>query len=171
MAFEVEPSRATIQVIGSAAVRPHNLKIASALCSLLICACAPPPEPSEISGGCGGGKPDQGGTSFTAKRSEGTYTIEVAVHGFDESTKTSHVLAPEQWQELVEIVRNDKIMRWKPVSEGHADCMTCRVRVDQHEASYCGQLSGEDRGRWLRTRLQSLARDAGWEPVTVRRGQ
>lgn len=121
-------------------------------------------EPTTLVGGCGGGKPDQGGVRFEATHHGDAFTLEVHDdrRSFGEPTRTSYPLTAAQWSELVGIARAQDLWNWRPTSQGHPDCQTCRVSIDDHDASYCGRLDGPDRGAELRRKLESLAVAGGW---------
>lgn len=117
-------------------------------------------EPTTISGGCGGGKAEQGGVTIVATRSADGFALEVHRYGGGDQpgVSTTYPLTPEEWNELVEIVRDNGLWDWKPESNTVGHCRTCKVTIDDHTASYCGDLEGPDRGAALRSRLESLAR-------------
>lgn len=117
--------------------------------------------PTTIEAGCAGGKPDQGGVTYRAMRQAEALVLEVHDQPWmDKPAEVSRYrLSPDEWAELARIVRESGVRDWQPTYEGHADCQTCRVDVDDASASFCGSLHGEDRGARLRGRLADLAEE------------
>lgn len=126
-------------------------------------ACSPTStEPRLIAGGCGGGKPDQGGAMYTAEHTQAGYVLSVhtdASGDIPDSTARFQ-LSEAQWLELVEVVRRSRLTGWDPHPAGTVDdCVSCTVRVDERVFEVCGELEGGDRSVAVRSKLISLAHD------------
>ncbi len=117
--------------------------------------------PSRLGGGCSGGKPDQGGVSYEAIEQGHGYVLQVSLDPWiddDPPGVESYPLTAEEWTELVELAREGDLWNWRPEARSRVHCVSCFVAIDDHRVSYCGALTGPDRGAALRGKLTALAR-------------
>lgn len=126
-------------------------------------------EPNRIGGGCGGGKPDQGGTSYEARKEGDGFVIEVSSEPMldRQGPEVSRFeLRREEWDELVELVRKNDLWNWKPVEKPDTEhCVSCWASIDNLQLGYCGAVEGGDRTAGLRRKLEAFAFQAAKDPA------